>query len=94
MLTCMHNNYLYMGGISHACKCADLMCCIIQLLAEKFGEFGKTPMIRQTKTIESSSYNLLADILIRQLSFAKCPKKSQFAKLYHHTVAVKGKPPM
>lgn len=40
MLTCIHNNYLYMGDVSYACKyCADLMCCITQLAVK-----GEPPM--------------------------------------------------
>jgi len=50
------------------------MCCI----AGKFGEFGKSSMIRQTKTIQISPYNykLLAEIYsFAKLFFAKCSKR-------------------
>ena len=40
-------------------------------------------MIRQTKTIQISIYNL-ANVLIRQTFFHQTLKKSQFAKLYPH----------
>ena len=45
------------------------------------GEFGESFVIRQTKNIKISTYNLLADLLIRQML-----KTSQFTKLSLHTV--------
>ena len=48
------------------------------------GEFGKSFVIRQTKTIQINTYiinNLLADLLIRQIFFHQMFKMSQFAKL-------------
>ena len=48
----------------------------------KFGEFGKSFMIHQTKTIQiSTTIKLLADLLIHQTFFCQILEKSQFAKL-------------
>ena len=58
-------NYAGFCSDSHICK---IYCKILQILQEKyhiegkfgrgkFGEFGKSFMIRQTKTIQISSYN-------------------------------------
>ena len=48
----------------------------------KFGEFGKSSVIRQTKTkLVLEINNLLADLLICQTFFRLVLKKSQFAKL-------------
>ena len=56
----------------------------------KFGKFGESLVIHQTRTIHNST-NLLADLLIRQ-TFLLTLKKSKFAKLFptklsHYTVA-------
>ena len=60
-----------------------------------FGEFGESSMICQIKTIQISFTinNLLADLLIRQIIFAKCSKRVNSlnfppAKLSHYTVCV------
>ena len=56
----------------------------------KFGEFGKSTMIRQTKTIQvvvMTVNNLLADLLICQTFFRQMLKKNQFTKLSHYMVA-------
>ena len=50
----------------------------------KFGKFGESFVIRQTKTIQIN--NLLADLLIYQFFFHKMLEKNQFAKLSHYTV--------
>ena len=54
----------------------------------KFGKFGESSMIHQTKTIQISIYNkhLLADLLIRQTYFCQMLEKSQFVKLSRYMV--------
>ena len=47
----------------------------------KFGEFGESSVIHQTKTIQIST-NLFADLLICQTSFCQMLKKSQTFPLY------------
>ena len=49
----------------------------------KFGEFGKSSVIHQTKTIQIvlTINNLLADLLIHQTFFHQMLEKSQFAIL-------------
>ena len=49
-------------------------------IAGKFGKFGKSSVIRQTKTIQ------LAELLIRQTFFCQMLEKNQFAKLSRYTV--------
>ena len=49
----------------------------------KFGKFSKPSAIRQTKTIQISSYrinNPLASLFIRQTSFCQTLEKSKFTK--------------
>ena len=46
----------------------------------KFGEFGESSVICQTKIIQIST-NLLADLLIRQILFRQRLDNSQLAKL-------------
>ena len=67
-------------SVSYTVQCESLA-------GEKFGKFGKSSMICQTKTIQigTSINNLLADQLIRQTFFTKS-LKSKFAKLSHYTV--------
>ena len=49
----------------------------------RFGEFGKSSMICQTKPsiLVLTINNLLADLLIHQIFFHQMLEKSQFAKL-------------
>ena len=49
----------------------------------KFGKFGESSAIRQTKTIKSSS-NPLADLFIRQTFFQQMLQKSKFTKNSPH----------
>ena len=65
-------------------------------IAGKFGEFGKLSVIGQTITINLvlTIDNLLADILNRQIIFAKCSKRVNSpnflpAKLSRYTVVSK-----
>ena len=58
-------------------------------IAGKFGEFGESFVIRQTKTTQIGTYtinNLLADLLIRLTFFCQRFKTSQFANLSRYTV--------
>ena len=53
-------------------------------VAGKFGEFGESSMICQTKIIQISLTinNFMVDLLIRQTFFSQMLEKSQFAKLF------------
>jgi len=55
------------------------------LAGRKFGEFGKSSMICQTKTIQISTYNynLLAESIHSPNFFRQMVKTSKFAKLSH-----------
>ena len=59
---------------------AYLYCIAGNFAGEKFGEFGKSSVIRQTNLVLTID-NLLADLLIRQTFFRQMLEKSQFAKL-------------
>ena len=48
----------------------------------------ESSVIRQTKTIQISTNNLLADLLIRQTFFRQMLETSQFAKLSRYTVCL------
>jgi len=52
----------------------------------KFGEFGKSQAIHQTKTIQIFTYNykLLAESIHLPNLFVKMLKTSKFTKLYTH----------
>jgi len=56
------------------------------LAGRKFGEFGKSSMIRQTKTIQISTYNynLLAEYIHSPNFFCQMRETSEFTKLYIH----------
>jgi len=56
----------------------------IYRIAGKFGEFGKSSMIRQTKPIQTSTYNynLLAESIHSPNFFCQMLKTRKFAKLY------------
>ena len=70
----VHNTYIHTVQWMHACILYTVQW--ESLVGKKFGEFGELTMIRQTKTIQISTYNnLLADILIRLTFFAKCSKR-------------------
>jgi len=55
-------------------------------VGRKFGEFGKSLAIHQTKTIQISTYNynLLAESIHSPNFFCQMLKTSKFAKLYAH----------
>jgi len=55
-------------------------------LVGKFGEFGKSSLIPQTKTIQISTYNynLLAESIHLPNFFCQILKMSKFAKLSPH----------
>ena len=59
-------------------------------MGRKFGEFGESPAIHQTKIIENSGYinNSLADLFIHQTFIHQTLEKSKFAKLSCYTVAM------
>ena len=66
---------------SYTKKFKPISYCIAgSLVGGKFGKFGKSSMIHQTKTIQIN--NPLANVLICQTIFYQMLKKSQFAKLY------------
>jgi len=54
----------------------------------KFGKFGKSSVIRQTKTIQISTYkyNLLAESIHLPNFFCQMLKMSKFTKLSHYVV--------
>jgi len=63
------------------------------LAGRKFDEFGKSFLIRQTKTIQISTYNynILAESIHSPNFFAKCSKQVNLpnfipAKLSHYAV--------
>jgi len=63
------------------------------LAGKKFGEFGESRAIRQTKTIQipTYNYNLLAEFIHSPKFFAKCSKRVNSpnfipAKLSHYMV--------
>ena len=59
-------------------------------MEENFGKFSESSVIQQTKLskLVLTINNLLADLLIRHQTFFRLMlKKSQFAKLFHYTVA-------
>jgi len=51
----------------------------------KFGKFGESSVIRQTKTIQISTYNynLLAESIHSPNFFCQMLKMSKFTKLFH-----------
>jgi len=53
-------------------------------IAGKFGKFGESSIIRQTKTIQISTYNynLCLNLFIRQTFYCQMLKTSKFVKLY------------
>jgi len=63
-------------------------------MGRKFGEFGKSSMIHQTKLIQISAYiyNLLAESIHLPIFFAKCskqvnsPPNISTAKLSRYTI--------
>jgi len=63
----------------------------IYCIAGKFGEFGESSMICQTKTIQISTYyyNLLAESIYLPNFFRQILKTSKFAKLSRCTVVLK-----
>jgi len=56
------------------------------LAGRRFGEFGESSMIRQTKTIRISTYNynLLAESIHLPNFFCQILKTSKFAKPFTH----------
>ena len=50
------------------------------------GKFGESYMICQTKTIQTSYNNLLADLLIHHTFFCQMLEKSPFTNLSHYMV--------
>jgi len=56
------------------------------LAGRKFGKFGESSVIRQTKTIQISTYdyNLLAESIHFPNFFCQMLKTSKFTKLYPH----------
>jgi len=54
-------------------------------VGRKFGEFGESPVIRQTKTIQISTYNynLLAESIHSPNFFCQMLKTGKFTKLFH-----------
>jgi len=59
------------------------VCGIVNRITGKFGEFGESSVIRQTKAIQISiyNYNLLAESIHSPNFFRKMLKTSKFAKL-------------
>jgi len=55
-------------------------------VGRKFGKFGKSFLIRQTKTIQISTYNnnLLAESIHSPNFFCQMLETGKFAKLYSH----------
>jgi len=55
-------------------------------MGRKFGEFGESSLIRQTRTIQIStySYNLLAEAIHSPNFFGQMLKTSKFTKLSSH----------
>ena len=78
--------------VDHAC----IFCILICRLAGKFGEFGESSAIHQTKTIQTSTdivilITLLLNLFICQTFPRQTFKKSKFAKVslcqtFHYTV--------
>ena len=62
-------------------------CNMLYHIAGKFGEFGESSLIRQSKLVLTIK-NLLANLLIRQTFFHQMLDKSQLAKLSHYTVKI------
>ena len=77
----MYNTYVCEYAV-----CALCIMHIIYRIAGKFGEFGKSFVIRQTKPskLVLTINNLLADLLIRQTFFRQMLETSQFAKFSPH----------
>jgi len=59
-------------------------------VGRKFGEFGKSSMIRQIKTIQifTYNYNLLAESIHLPNLFCQMLKMSKFARLSHYMVLI------
>ena len=78
--------------IYHIYVCICVLHCTVKLyrIVGKFGKIGKLSVIRQTNLVLTID-NLLADLLICQLSFTKCSKRVSSpnflpAQLSHYTV--------